>query len=62
MDADRPCHLLAVRQYAGATTRERYCRVVIGHVEAALRVDPRWPAVRARLDAELAAVAANGGR
>jgi hypothetical protein len=60
MDADRPGHILMVRHYPGATARERYSRVVIGHVAAALRHDPRWPAVRDRLAAELAEVAAGG--
>src|SRR4051794_10480749 len=35
MDADRPGHILAVRHHGGATAAERYCRVVIAHVDGA---------------------------
>jgi hypothetical protein len=62
LDADRPGHMLVVQYYPGATLGERYCRVVMGHAEAALEGDPRRRPVLARLDAELAGVVAAGRR
>jgi hypothetical protein len=60
MDADRPGHILAVRHYAGATTAERYSRVVIARVDGALNGDPRRRLVLDRLAVELADVVAAG--
>jgi hypothetical protein len=62
MDVDRPGHTLVVQYYQGTTIGERYCRVVIGHVDAALSRDPRKCGVLIRLDAELARFIADGGR
>jgi hypothetical protein len=52
----------AVNNFPGATAGERYCRLVIGHVDAAINDDGRRSAVLARLDAELTAILAGGGR
>lgn len=60
LDTDRPWHTLVVQNERGATLGERYCRVVLGHVESALARDPRKRAVLARLDAELARFVADG--
>jgi hypothetical protein len=62
MDVDRPWHTLIMRNYSGATNGERYCRVVIGHTDAALNADPRRRSVLTRLNAELEQVIAAGGR
>ena len=60
LDVDRPWHTLVVQNQVGATVGERYCRVVLGHVESALARDPQKQAVLARLDAELARFADDG--
>jgi len=53
LDVGRPCHVLAVCNYPGRTTTERYARAVIGHVDAILRNDPRRASVAARLNVDL---------
>jgi len=62
MDAGRPWHTLVVRNQAGATVGERYCRVVLSHVDSALARDPRKRALLDRLDAELARFVDDGAQ
>jgi predicted secreted protein len=62
LDAGRPEVESAADCYPGATAGERYCRLVINHVDAALQDDRRQPAVLDRLNRELAAAVTAGGR
>ncbi len=62
LDADRPGYGPPTWFHPDAPPAERYCRLVISHVEAVLRGDYRRRAVLARLDAELAAAVAARGK
>jgi hypothetical protein len=59
LNVNSPDHLrMHVEYQDGQTEEERYCRSVLGHVQAYLVVgDARGPAVLARLGAELDALA-----
>jgi hypothetical protein len=53
-----PPHLVMHLEYGpGATEEERYGRAVLAHVRAVLDRDPRRPAVLARVEAEVEALA-----